>query len=76
MIRIVIEEGVLAADEVAEPAEDERAERTHEEAGGESEQREDVARRFRIGREELRADDRGQRAVQIEVVPLEDRAGR
>ena len=42
------EEGVFAADQVADAAEDQRAERTHEEAGGEGEQREDVAGRFRI----------------------------
>ena len=42
------EEGVFAADEVAEAAEHQRAERAHQEAGGKGEQREDVAGRFRI----------------------------
>jgi hypothetical protein len=42
------EEGVFAADEVADAAEHQRAERTHQEARREGEQREDVARRFRI----------------------------
>jgi len=65
------EEGVLAADDVADAAEHDRAERTHEEAGGESEQREDVTRRRRIGAEELRADDGRERPVEVEVVPLE-----
>ncbi len=76
MIRMVTEEGVLAADEVAEAAEDQRAERTHQEAGGEGQQREDVARRFRILREEGRADEGGERAVEIEIVPFENGAER
>ena len=38
------QEGVLAPDQVAEPAEHQRAERPHQEAGGEGQQREDVAR--------------------------------
>ena len=37
------EEGVFAADDVADAAEHDGAERTHDEAGGEGEQREDVA---------------------------------
>jgi hypothetical protein len=37
------EEGVLAPDQVAEPAEHERAERPHREAGGEGQQGEDEA---------------------------------
>ena len=67
------EEGVLAADEVAEAAEDDRAERAHREAGREREQREDERARLVQRGEELLADDRGERAVQVEVVPLEDR---
>ena len=39
------QEGVLAADKVAEAAEEQGAERTHRKAGGEAEQREDEARR-------------------------------
>ena len=46
MIRIVIRKVVLPADEVAEAAEHEGAERAHEEAGREGEQREHVACRF------------------------------
>ena len=42
------QEGVFAADEIADPAEHQRAERAHQEAGGKGEQREDVAGRFRI----------------------------
>ena len=69
------EEGVLAADEVAETTEEQRAERAHQEAGGEGEQREHVARRFRVGREELLADDRRKRAIKIEIIPFEDGTG-
>ena len=43
------EEGVFAADDVAEAPEHDRAERPHQEARGEGEQREDVARGRRIG---------------------------
>ena len=42
---MVIEEGVLAADQVAEPAEEQRAERADREASGKGEQREDERRR-------------------------------
>ena len=53
-------EGVFAADKIAETAENERAERTHGETGGEGEQREDeggvsVPRRRKISRPESAA---------------------
>jgi hypothetical protein len=70
------EEGVLAADEVADAAEHQRAEGAHQKARREGEQREDVARRRVEGGEELRPDHRGERAVEVEVVPLEDGAER
>ena len=57
---MVIEEGVFAADQVAEPAEEQRAERAHRKAGGEGEQREDEAGRRVDAGEELRR--RGSRA--------------
>ena len=69
------EEGVLAADEVAEAAEDDGAERADEEAGGEGEQGEDEEGSRSTALKNWR-DDRGERAVEIEVVPLEDRAER
>ncbi|KAG0751322.1 hypothetical protein G6F24_014429 [Rhizopus arrhizus] len=68
------QEGVLAADAVAEAAEEGRAERTHEEAGSERQQGEDHARGFIDATEELLGDDVGERAVQEEVIPLEHRA--
>ncbi|EEF93800.1 hypothetical protein CATMIT_01563, partial [Catenibacterium mitsuokai DSM 15897] len=68
------QEGVLAPDHVAEPAEHQRAERPHREAGGEGEQGEDELAGLVEAAEELLADDDGERAVQIEVVPLEDGA--
>ena len=66
------QEGVFAADNVADAPKDDGAERAHQKPGGEREQREDVAGRWRIGGEELRADDRGERSVEIEVVPFEN----
>jgi hypothetical protein len=70
------EEGVFAADDVADASEHDGAERTHQEAGGKGEQREDIACGRRIGREELRADDAGERSVEVEIVPFEDGAER
>jgi hypothetical protein len=70
------QEGVLAADHVAQHAEHQRAERTHDEAGSKGQQRKDVAGVLGEGGEELRPDDGGQSAVEVEVVPLEDGAGR
>ena len=66
------EEGVLSSDDVADAAEHDGAEGAHQEAGGEGEQREDIARRRRIGREELRADNAGERSVKIEIIPFEN----
>ncbi|MDT4836226.1 hypothetical protein FQZ97_699140 [compost metagenome] len=68
------QEGVLAADHVAEAAEHQRPERANQEAGGECHQGEDEGRGVVDPGEELLADDGGQGAVEKEVVPLEDRA--
>src|SRR4051812_49156362 len=65
------QEGVLAADQVAEAAEEQRAEWPDGEAGGEGEQGEDERRRRIDAGEELRGEDRRERAVDVEVVPLE-----
>ena len=54
------EEGVLAADHVAEAAEEECAEWAHKEARRKREQREDVGRRRIEASEELLRDDAGQ----------------
>jgi hypothetical protein len=70
------QERVLAAREVAEPAEDQRAEGPHCETRGECEQREDKRGRLIDADEELFADDRRERAVEVEVVPLEHRPER
>src|SRR5262249_37144907 len=48
--------------------------RTHEETGGEGEQREDEPGRLVDAGEELFGHDRRERSVQIEVVPLEHRS--
>ncbi|MND99903.1 hypothetical protein D3C80_922960 [compost metagenome] len=68
------EEGVLASPQVAQPPEDDGAERTDREPGGEGHQGEDIAGGLVHAREELGGDDRGQRAVEIEVVPFDDGA--
>src|SRR6516164_1462669 len=65
------DEGVFAADQVAEPAEEQRAERTHGKTGREGEQREDEGRRRVYTGKELRGENRRQGAVDIKVVPLE-----
>ncbi len=70
------EEGVFASDDIAETAENQSAERTHEKARRKGQQREDVARRFRILAEEVRADIDGERTIEIEVIPFEDRTER
>jgi hypothetical protein len=70
------EEGVFAADDVADAPEHDGAERAYQEAGGEGQQREDVAGCRRIGRKELRADDAGERSVEVEIVPFEHGAER
>ncbi len=70
------QEGVFAADEIADAAEHQRAERAHQEARRERQQREDIARRFWKLTEELGADNGGQRTVKVEIIPLENRAER
>ena len=68
------EEGVFASDQVADAAEDQRAERAHQEArrvGGEGrQQRGGVV----AGWKEQRREERCERRVEIKVVPLEHRA--
>jgi hypothetical protein len=70
------EEGVLAPPLVAEAAEDQRPKRAHRETSGEGEQREDVARRLVHAGEEVLGDEAGERAVEVEIVPLENGADR
>src|SRR5439155_8653962 len=70
------QEGVLPSDQIADPSEHDRAERTHQEArriGGEGgkERRRVVAR----GKEQRREKGR-QGRVQIKVIPLENGAQR
>jgi hypothetical protein len=71
------QEGHLPPHHVADAPEYDRTERPHGKSSGEREQRKDE-RRIRIAHagEELLADDRRQRAVEIEVVPLEHGAER
>ena len=70
------QEGRLAADHVADAAEEQRAERTHGEAGGEGEQREDEADIGRHVGEEVFRQKGAERAVDVEVVPLKNGAER
>jgi hypothetical protein len=70
------QEGVLAAPQVAQPAEHQGPERPHREAGGEGQQGENIAGGLVDPREEMLGDIGGQRAVEVEVVPLEHRADR
>ena len=70
------QEGVFASDEIAKAPEYQRTERAHQEAGGEGQQGEDIARRLIELTEELGADDHGKRTVEIKIVPLENRAER
>ncbi len=70
------EERVLPSDEVADAAEDERAERAHEEAGGVRGEGRQQRGRLVAGRKEQRGEEGRQHRVQIEVVPLEHRAER
>jgi hypothetical protein len=66
------EEGILAADEVADAPEHERAERPDQEAGGIRRERRQQRRRGVAFREEQAGEERRQRGIEIEVVPLED----
>ena len=69
------QEGVFATNHVAQHAKHQRAEGAHDEAGGKSQQGKNVAGVFREGGEELRANDGGQSAVKVKVVPLKNGAG-
>jgi hypothetical protein len=70
------QEGVFTPDQVAQPPEHQRAERPHQKTRGKGQQGENVARGFVVLAEELGADHRRERTVEVEVVPLEDGAER
>ena len=74
MMTIVMRKVCLRPTRSPKPSEHQRTEGTHGEAGRESQEREDETGGFVHAGEELLGDDRRERAVQIEVVPLEDRA--
>ncbi len=67
-------EGIFAADQIAQSSEEQCTKGADKEAGGEGQQGEDVARRFRKGRKELVGNDRGKRAIEIEIIPFKDGA--
>ena len=70
------QEGVFATDQVADAAEDQRAEWTHQEARRVSREGRQQCGRVIAGREEQRREKRCQRRIEIKVVPFEDRAER
>ena len=70
------QEGVFAADDVAEPAEDEGAERPHREARREGQQGEDEGGGRVDAGEEFAGQNDAERAVDVEVVPFEHGAER
>ena len=65
------EKGALPPDQVADPAEEERAERPHDEAHGKRREVGDQRQRVIARRIEERRDGRGQAAEDVEVVPLD-----
>jgi hypothetical protein len=70
------QEGVFAADDVADAAEKEGAERAHQEAGRVGGKAREERRSLIAFGEEQRGKKGGERRVEIEVVPLEDGAER
>ncbi len=70
------QERVLASDDVADPAEDDRAKGPDEEARGVGGERRQERRGGVGAREEDRRQERREGRVEIEVVPLDDRPGR
>ena len=70
------EEGVFTANHVAQAAKHQRPKRPDDEASGESQQRENKGRTGVEPAEKLFGNNRCQRAIQIEVVPLKDGAQR
>ena len=70
------QERVLAANEIAQSTEHQRAEGSHRESCGECGERKDEAGDFIDSGEELAAEHCGDQAVEIEVIPFEHRAQR
>jgi hypothetical protein len=68
------QEGVLPADKVTDPAEDDCAERTDQEAGRVGAEGAEQGRGLVARWEEQAGEERGQDRVQVEVVPFEDGA--
>jgi len=68
------QEGVLAADHVAKATENQSTEGANNEARSESQQRKNECRCWIQAREELFGDDGRQRAVEVKVIPFENRA--
>ena len=69
------EEGIFAADEIAEATEEQRAEGTHGKARGKAEEHEDELRGVVRTRHEGGGNVGGQRSCEIEIIPFEDSPG-
>src|SRR2546425_7395893 len=76
MTTIVTRKVYFRPDEVTDPTEDQRSERPDQEAGGIGAERAQQRGRLVARREEQPREERCEDRVQIEVVPLEDRADR
>ena len=76
MTVMVKQERELAADDVADAAEDRGAEGPNREPGSERCERGEQRGSVVAGREELRREERGEDAIEVEVVPLDDGARR
>src|SRR4029077_8669727 len=68
--------GVLAANQVAQAAKEQRAEGADGKAGGKAQQGEEEKRSRGDAREEVGGDIHGKRAGEVEIVPFEDSADR
>jgi hypothetical protein len=68
------QEGVFAADQIADASEDQRAERAHQEASCVSGKGREQRRGVVAGRKEQLGEERRERRIEIKIVPLEHRA--
>ena len=67
-------EGELTTDKITEMSEHYGAERTHDEAGPEDAEAGQQGHRLVAGRKEVLAEEHGQDAIDIEIVPLDEGA--
>ncbi|KAG5734418.1 hypothetical protein E4T56_gene3906, partial [Termitomyces sp. T112] len=70
------DESIAPPEQIPDMAEHQRPERPHDKARGKDQQRHDEGGGLVQPGQELRRDDRGQQAVEIEIIPFENRAQR